>query len=80
METQGHLFGREPGVSHILQGCLLLRDAQAGGLCGQGATWLRSQCPAGKHALGPFLSIGQMAALVFCLFDIFREYLSVLCI
>lgn len=32
---------------------------------GQGATCLRSQCPAGKHASEPFLSIGQMAALCF---------------
>lgn len=69
LETQGHLYGWEPGVSHTLQGCLLLKDAQAGALRGQGATWLRSLCPAGKHASGPFLSIGQMATLCFCLFD-----------
>lgn len=34
----------------------------------------------GKHASGPLLSIGQMAALCFCLYDFFRECLSVLCI
>lgn len=73
LERQGHLFGWKPRVSHTLHGCLLLKDAQTGALCGQGATWLRSQCPAGKHASEPFLSIGQMAALCFVCLILSRD-------
>lgn len=62
---RGRVTSLDGSQESVTQGCLLLKDAQAGALRGQGATWLRSRCPAGKHASGPFLSIGQMAALCF---------------
>lgn len=49
-------------------GLFVVEDCTGWGLRGQGATWLRSQCRAGRHASGPLLSIGQMAALCL-LFD-----------
>lgn len=56
--------GSQESVTHC-RAVLLLKDAQAVTLPGQGATWLPSRSPAGRLASGPCLSIGQMVTFCF---------------